>query len=145
MPVIGRRTVTIAAGETELATWCATCQLPTRVRVPLYDGSAAGPLLAVFELCPGCGANHATPMIAVTPVKRGRLSLRHPVAAAANAANRRDCEARGVPAVECAYGDCRMPGLWDCTWKLREDEGTTTYLFCKDAHKTAWLEETGLG
>jgi hypothetical protein len=135
----------ITAGETVMGTWCATCQLPTRVRVPLHDGSPGGPLLAVLELCPGCGANHATPMITVTPSLRRRLSFRHPAASIATAVARRDCEARGLTPAGCAYGDCPMPGSWDCTWRLREDEGTTTYLFCKTAHRTGWLEETGLG
>jgi hypothetical protein len=136
----------ITAGETVTSTWCATCQLPTRLRIPLHASSPAGPLLAVLELCPGCGANHATPMITVTPVPRRRwFRLRHPVASVATVIARQDCEARGVPPAGCAHGDCPMPGSWDCTWKLREDEGTTTYLFCKPAHRTEWLGETGLG
>jgi len=136
----------IIAGDTLQSSWCATCQLPTRIRVPLHDGSLTGQLLAVLELCPGCGANHATPMITVTAAPRRRwFKLRHPVASVATAVARRDCEAQGVPLTGCAYGDCPMPGSWDCTWRLREDEGTTVYLFCKDAHRGAWLEETGLG
>jgi hypothetical protein len=134
----------ITAGETVTATWCATCQLPTRIRVPLHDRSPDGQLLAVLELCPGCGANHATPMITVTQPRR-RFSLRHPVAAGGPPGYLRDSEARGQGPAGCAYGDCLMPGSWDETWRLREDEGTTTYLFCKAAHRTAWLEQTGLG
>jgi hypothetical protein len=137
-----RRPVIIVAGDTALSSWCATCQAPIRIRIPLHDGSIAGPFLGTIEVCPGCGANHATPNITVTPARRGQLL--HPVAAAANAVNRADCEARGLPATECAYGDCRMPGLWDCTYKLRQDEGTITYLFHADSHRQAWLEENGL-
>jgi hypothetical protein len=135
----------IVPASTAMSTWCATCQLPTRLRIPLHAGSQDGQLLAELEVCPGCGANHATPMITVTQKQRHRFSLRHPVASVATAVNRADCEARGVPAAGCAYGDCPMPGSWDTTWVLREDIGTTTYLFCRPDHKTAWLQETGLG
>jgi hypothetical protein len=135
----------IAAGATALAGWCATCQLPTRVTVPVHAGTPGGPLLGTVELCPGCGANHATPMVTVTPARRGRFRFRHPVASVAAMAARHDSEARGLPAVECAYGDCPMPGSWDRTWRMQEDAGTTTWLFCKPAHRTAWLEESGLG
>jgi len=135
----------IVAGETLASSWCGTCQLPTRVRVPLHDRSPDGQLLAVLELCPGCGANHATPMITVTQPRRRWFSLRHPAAAVATAVNRRDCETRGLTPAGCAYGDCPMPGSWDETWRLREDEGTTVYLFCKPGHRQAWLQETGLG
>lgn len=135
----------IVAGDTILATWCATCQLPTRIRIPLHADSQDGQLLAELELCPGCGANHATPMITVTQKRRRRFSLRHPIVSVATAVSVRDCEARGLTPAGCAYGDCPMPGSWDHTFALREDIGTTTYLFCNGTHLARWLEQTGLG
>lgn len=115
----------IVPGEAA-STWCVNCQLPTRLYVPLHDGSPTGPLLGVLEVCPGCGANHATPSVTVTPPSRRWLRRR-----------------REGPL--CAFGDCQRPGNADCTHKLRGDEGTTTYLFCKPAHRNTWLRDNGLG
>jgi len=132
-----RRRPVITAGDTQV-TWCANCQAPTRLRIPLSDQK--GPL-ADLEVCTGCGANHATPRVELTPAP---LAIRHPVAAAANALNRRECEATGRPAVLCAFGDCQMPGRWSCTRRLQGDGGSTVYLFCGDDHKREWLKENHL-
>jgi hypothetical protein len=131
------RRLRLTTGETTV-TWCANCQASTRLRIPIHDQRGH---LADLEVCTGCGANHATPRVEMVPAP---LTIRHPVAAAANALNRRQCQATGQPAVLCAYGNCQMPGRWACTWKLQADDGSTTYLFCKDAHRESWLTDNGL-
>lgn len=124
--MIGQRSVTIVAGDCEPHTWCAVCQAATRVRLALHDGDPAGPLLAVVEVCPGCGANHATPMVSVTagpPSLLGRLRR----------------TARDESAV-CAFGDCRKTGKRGYGHEVVGDEGTWRYVFCSDKHLRAWAQ-----
>jgi hypothetical protein len=53
-------TVTIAAGEPELACWCAVCLTPTQLRVDL---TVDGEIVAILEICPGCGTGHPNPTV----------------------------------------------------------------------------------
>jgi hypothetical protein len=122
----------IVAGECEPHIWCATCQASTRVRLTLHGGDPDGPLLAVVEVCPGCGANHATPNVQVTPQPQPRSLL---------AKLRRE----PVPEMSlCAYGGCRRRGSREHEYTIPSDSGTYRYIFCKPAHRAAWAAENGL-
>lgn len=58
-------------------------------------------------------------------------------------AHRIICGLAHIPATECAYGDCPMPGypLHQLAWPVLH--GTERRLFCSPAHREAWLlEET---
>ena len=127
-----RQGVTITAGECEPHSWCAACQAPTRVRLALHDGSAEGPLLGVVEVCPGCGANHATPNVTVTPEPQPRSLI---------ARLRRHLPDESAL---CAYGDCRRRGQRNHEYAIPGDAGTYRYVFCKPAHRERWAAENGL-
>lgn len=121
-----RQSVTVVAGECEPHTWCGNCQAATRVRLALHDGSPSGPPLAVIEVCPGCGANHATPNVSVTPEPPSLLG-----------------RLRRTPRDEsavCAFGDCRKTGKREHAHEVVGDEGTWTYVFCSGKHKRAWAD-----
>jgi len=117
----------ITAGDCEPHTWCGTCQAPSRVRLNLHDGTPGGPLLAVVEVCPGCGSNHATPRVEVVPASPGLI-------ARLRSAGQRD------PAELCAHGDCRKRAEPGITHSIAGDEGTWTYRFCSRPHRQAWAD-----
>lgn len=118
----------IVLGETTAHTWCATCQAPTRLRIPLHSGSASGPLLAVVEACLGCGASHAEPMVSVEPAPKRRLpSLPR-------------LPQRDETSV-CAYQQCRMPARDKHSAAVDGDDGRWLFRFCTARHRAAWAQE----
>lgn len=157
-----RRSVTvIAAAEPETGAWCPVCLMPSRVRIPLHDGATDGPLVATLEVCPGCGTGHDRPSATVTTGILGRKgkdrnhSLEpgggtqsagltysgHPVVVFASKLHALACRRKGLPALECAHGDCHWPGLWRHEHAIDGDEGTWRYVFCRRSHKRAWAAE----
>lgn len=51
------------------------------------------------------------------------------------------CHRKGLLAAACAYGDCQLPGLWRHAYAVTEDEGTTSYVFCRPGHRKAWRSQ----
>lgn len=117
----------IVAGECETRVWCATCQAPTRVRLALHDGTPDGTLLAVVEVCPGCGSNHATPSVNVTTGPVSLLERLRPKTR--------------PPEQVCAWADCRKPVKQGHRLDLVVDDGVWHVGFCSDDHKRAWALE----
>jgi hypothetical protein len=136
--------VRITAGEPEHGAWCAVCQLPTRLRVPLFTGPATRPS-AVLEICPGCGSGHDQSAAYIEPVPEtaavAKVRWRHAVAAALH---RRACERNGLIPRDCAWGDCPWPGLWRNEVSMEGEDGTWRYVFCRKAHQRRWVAENGI-
>lgn len=132
----------ITAGEPELRAWCSVCQLPTRLRLPLHAGDLTGPVVAVLEICPGCGTGHDRPSVNLVPVPRGpRQREGNPLTRLARHAHARICRRSGRPALACAYADCQWPGLHRNTAEVPGDDGTWRYVFCRPSHKRRWAAE----
>src|SRR5262252_1721482 len=93
----------VTAGEPELGAWCPVCLAPTRLRVPLQQGSQD---VGTLEVCPGCGTGYDRPSVVVTASSSRERGPRHPVAAMARLAHRWACQRRGLPELACAHGDC---------------------------------------
>lgn len=127
--------MTLVPGPSE-RTWCEPCQLPSRMRVPVHDGTPSGPMLGVLELCASCGGGTTAPHITITPPLPG--VRRGPAVWLARKAHGLACRRNGVPALACAYGDCQWPGLWRREYAISGDEGTTRYVFCRRGHQQAW-------
>jgi hypothetical protein len=134
-------TLTVTAGDVEHHAWCAACQSPTRLRIPL---ALAGQPAGTLEVCPGCGTGHDRAYAGVTPAPKGPRTLPHPVAALAKAAHGYACRRSGVPALECAHGDCPWPGLWRHVLELDGEDGTWRYVFCSLRHCRRWAAEHGI-
>lgn len=128
----------IVAGEPELHCWCPVCQIPSRVRVPLYLDTTGTDPVAVLEICPGCGTGHDRPSVSVSPTPRPRP---RPLVALAHAVHARLCRRRGLRALGCAHRDCPWPGQYRHKHQLLGDEGTWSYLFCTKRHRTAWAAD----
>lgn len=147
----GRHRVTpvpeITAGEPEHGLWCQVCQDATRVRVPLFaDGVPAGGI----EFCPGCGTGHdkpgvyAVPQMPVIPATRYARDTGPWLPRLARSLHRRACKRSGMIATECAYGQCRWPGLWRNVLEVPGDEGTWRYVFCRASHRELWAAGNGI-
>lgn len=134
-----RRPPQIVAGEPELHTWCPTCQMPTRVRVPLHHVSLGTSPDAVLEICPGCGTGHDRPALTIVPTPRATMG--NPLVAAAHTLHARLCRRHGRRALGCAYRDCRWPGLYRNQHQMPGDEGVWRFLFCTRRHRRAWARE----
>lgn len=133
----------IVAGEPEFHCWCAVCQLPSRVRVPLHHRTTAGPVVNVLEVCPGCGTGHDRPSVTVTDAPRERRAG-HPLARLARALHGRVCARKGLRPLACAFGDCQWPGLYRLEHTVPGEDGTWRYVFCRKAHRRAWAEANRL-
>lgn len=138
--MFSRRSVTVTAGEVEHHTWCAVCQAPMRLRVPLIQ---RGQQVATLEVCPGCGSGHDRAYAGVTPAPRT-----HPLPSLPRLARSLHgwrCRRKSRPALECAHGDCPWPGLWRNVLEMDGDDGTWKFLFCTRRHRSHWAREHGLG
>jgi hypothetical protein len=145
---MGRHNITqpppvITAGEAIRHTWCPICQEPWRVRIPLLvNGEPCGGI----EVCPGCGSVHDKPGVYITPPAPDTpgAPLTAPGATTpllprlACTLHSRRCRRKGLRSPGCALGDCPWPGLWRHAVPFDEDDGVTTYLFCRKRHKRAW-------
>lgn len=114
----------ITAGEAEHHTWCSTCQAPTRARVNLHDGED-GPLLGTIEICPGCGANHATPSVTVTPASPPGWWQRH----------------KPAPPPRCDRDPCDKRSKTGHTVTVQGEHGRAEYRFCSGEHEREWARE----
>lgn len=133
-----RRAPRVVAGEPELHRWCPTCQLPSRVSVPLHLDHVGAPVVGTLEICPGCGTGHDRPSITVTEQRGPR---RRPLPAVAHTIHGRLCRRRGLRPVACAHRDCPWPGLYRHQHQMVGDEGTWRYLFCTRRHLRAWAHD----
>lgn len=133
-----RQSARVTAGEPELHCWCPTCQLPTRVRVPLHIGSPSGPPAGLLEICPGCGTGHDRPSVTAADAPRER---RRPLVQLAHAVHGRACRRRARPATGCAHDTCPWPGLHRNQHTMAGDDGTWTFLFCTRRHMRAWADQ----
>lgn len=138
-----RRTLHVVAGEPELNCWCPVCLLPIRLRVPLHLDDAGSTPVGVLEICPGCGTGHDRPSVAVATTPREPREW-HPLVAAARAVHRWACRRSGRPALLCAFGECRWPGLYRHEQTVLGDEGTWRYVFCSRRHGRAWAAHYGI-
>ena len=138
----------ITAGEAIRHTWCGVCLEPWRIRVPLLvNGQPCGGL----EVCPGCGSVHDRPGVYITPPEDtpgvllttpgGRTPLLPRLACRLHA---RRCARKGLRSPGCAVTGCLWPGLWRHAVPFDEDDGVTTYLFCRKSHRAKWADENGV-
>ena len=139
-----RRTPTIVVGEPTLHCWCAVCQLPSRIRVPLHVGSLGAEPASLLEICPGCGGGHDQPSVTAIPAPRPERSTRRPLVALAHRIHRWACQRRGQSALACAHGECPWPGLYRNQHEMPGDEGTWRYVFCTKRHQRAWATGHGI-
>lgn len=117
----------LALGEVVAHSWCATCQAPSRVRAAVHATSPGGVLLGTLEVCPGCGANHAEPSVALPAAPRPRLL--------------RPLRRRTAWTGLCAAGGCRMPGRKRYELTVPGEAGTWRYRFCTRKHRDSWAAE----
>jgi hypothetical protein len=136
----------ITCGDPEGGCWCAVCQEPWRIRVPLL---ADGVLAAQLEVCPGCGATSsvASAHITGTDIPPGAApdaepSLRLPLPARLRAAIMAFTgRAEDLPG--CALGGCRKAGSARHAYALPADDGTWTYYFHSARHREQWAGRNG--
>jgi hypothetical protein len=136
-----RQPAVVVAGEPELHGWCATCRLPSRVRVPLHIGSTTAPVSAVLEICPGCGTGHDRPLVAaISPGPRPPVRF-NPFVRAAHALHRLACRRSGLRSLGCAHRDCPWPGQYRHEHQMAGEDGTWRYYFCTRRHRRTWAAE----
>lgn len=133
----------ITAGETQTDVWCAPCNAPVAVRVPLHLGSPEYAPAAYLTVCASCGTRYMPSVPVVTLTRASRWRRPRPVLALLWWAHRRDCRRRDVTSTGCALGDCPRPGWWDCAWYEAVDEGRIRWLFCTGKHRDEWLQANG--
>ena len=136
----------ITNGDPTGACWCAVCQEPWRIRIPIF---ADGLLAASLEVCPGCGATSAVSSAHVTGTEvpagakpDGEGAVRIPLPARLRAAlsaflGRTD----DLPG--CALDGCRRPGSVRHACALPADDGTWTYYFHSARHREQWADRHG--
>lgn len=128
----------LTAGDTEHGAWCAACNAPVAVRVPLrYSDSIM--VAGWLTVCAMCGTRHM-PSTPVASLARAGWQRPRPWLAVLWRLHRRESARRDRPAVACAVDGCERPGWWDCAWFEAVDEGRIRWMFCSGKHRREWLD-----